>query len=219
MTSLAVDGQELLAGASLVWVVYKDTGGLYRIGSERSDCPEAEFVELSQTRFEALSLVEAGPARVTLRGTATIDGRPMIVDLSAAAGATRLELRVTGSAATDRTIMLRVQPAAPDDALAMGVAAGVVTRPLAHLYEQAGSLTNLAGRVQRIDAGGLAPRQAKADWAAIANLASALGRHTPDELSLLRAELAAANAAYAAALSGGLPPTGRLIGAEEAADV
>jgi len=135
VTSLAVDGQELLAGASLVWVVYKDTGGLYRIGSERSDCPEAEFVELSQTRFEALSLVEAGPARVTLRGTATIDGRPMIVDLSAAAGATRLELRVTGSAATDRTIMLRVQPAAPDDALAMGVAAGVVTRPLAHLYE------------------------------------------------------------------------------------
>ncbi|MCC6644610.1 MAG: hypothetical protein IT374_03435 [Polyangiaceae bacterium] len=135
LSSLAVDGAELLADASLVWVTYHDTGGLYRIGSERVDCADAEFVELQRTRFEKLSIVEAGPARVTLRGTAKLDGRPMTVDMIAAAGGASLELRVTGSAATDRTIMLRVQPSAADDALTMGVAAGVVTRPLAHHYE------------------------------------------------------------------------------------
>lgn len=135
LSSLAIDGQELLAGASLTWVVYQDTGGLYRIGSERSDCNDASFVELQRARFDTLAIVEAGPARVTLRGAAEIDGRPMVVDMMAAAGGADLALRVTGSAATDRTIMLRVQPAAPDDALTMGVAAGTVTRPLAHHYD------------------------------------------------------------------------------------
>ena len=134
LDSLAVDGTELVAGASLVWAVYSDTGGLYRIGSERPDCT-GELVEVAQVRMATLSLVDKGPARVTLRGTATIDGRPMTIDLTASASSPRLELRITGSAALDRTIMLRAQPAAPDDALVMGVAAGVITRPLTHIYE------------------------------------------------------------------------------------
>lgn len=135
LRSLVVEGTELLAGASLVWVVYSDAGGQYRIGSERPDCPDGGFVEVAQPRMESLALVESGPARVTLRGTTTIDGRPMTIDLVASAGSTRLEVRVSGSAATDRTIMLRVQPNAPDDMLVMGVPAGVVTRSLAHLYQ------------------------------------------------------------------------------------
>ncbi|HEY5944685.1 MAG TPA: hypothetical protein VIV40_04310 [Kofleriaceae bacterium] len=143
LSSLALDGTELVGGSSLVWVVYSDTGGLYRIGSERPDCSDGEFVELAQVRMQTLALAENGPARVTLRGTATIDGRPLVIDMIAAAGSPQLVLRVTGSAALDRTIMLRVQPAfgtrdapePPDDTLVMGVAGGVVTRPLAHHYQ------------------------------------------------------------------------------------
>ncbi len=135
LRSLVVDGTELLAGASLVWVAYTDAGGQYRIGSERPDCADGGFAELTRIGMDTLTLVESGPARVTLRGTATIDDRPLTIDISAAARSTRLELRVTGAAATDRTIMLRVEPAAPDDALVMGVPAGIVTRPLAHHYQ------------------------------------------------------------------------------------
>lgn len=133
--SLVVGGTELLAGASVVWIVYSDSGGQYRIGSERPDCPDGLFFEEAQVRIETLTLVEAGPARVTLRGTATIDDRPMTIDFIASAGSRQLVMRVTGSAALDRTIMLRVQPAAADDALVMGVPAGVVTRPLEHVYK------------------------------------------------------------------------------------
>ncbi|HEY8477565.1 MAG TPA: NADH-quinone oxidoreductase subunit NuoG, partial [Chloroflexota bacterium] len=39
-----------------------------------------------------------------------------------------------------------------------------VLLPLAHPYEQDGSLTNLEGRVQRVEAGGLPPREARPDW-------------------------------------------------------
>lgn len=132
LASLAVDGEPLLGGASLEWIVYSDTGGLYRIGSERADCSADEFAEIAVVRMTSLSLVESGPARAVLRGAATVDGIDVVVDFVAAAGADRLALRVTGAAPTDRTIMLRARPAG--DELAMGVAGGAVSRPLAHRY-------------------------------------------------------------------------------------
>lgn len=134
LESLQVAGDELLAGASLEWAVYADTGGLYRIGSERADCARDEFVELATVRLDTLELVEPGPARVTLRGAAAVDGQPVTVELTADAGADRLVVRVTGAAARDRTVMLRARPAAAGDELAMGVAGGAVARPLAHRY-------------------------------------------------------------------------------------
>ena len=134
LSSLSVAGEELLAGASLEWVVYADTGGLYRIGSERPDCAAETFAELETVRLGTLELVEAGPARVIMRATATVDDRAAIVELVAAAGAESLTVRVTGSAGRDRTITLRARPEATDDRLTMGVAGGVATRSLSHHY-------------------------------------------------------------------------------------
>lgn len=134
LDSLKVGEQELLAGASLEWVVYSDSGGLYRIGSERPECRDAEFVEARVVRPTSLELVEHGPARVMLRGTAIIDGLPMQIELTAGAGDERLTLKVTGSAAIDRTVSLRVRPSAPANELVMGVAGGVARRALSHVY-------------------------------------------------------------------------------------
>lgn len=134
LASLTVNGRELLSHPSLEWVVYSDTGGLYRIGSERADCTQDEFAEAFTIRLGTLELLESGPARVTLRATTTVDGIPTTVDFVAAAGDDRLIVRATGGAARDRTVMLRVWPQAAGDSLTMGVPAGVATRPLSHLY-------------------------------------------------------------------------------------
>jgi hypothetical protein len=134
LTSLVVGGDELLGAASLEWISYVDSGGLYRIGSERPDCAGAEFREAARVRIQTLEQVEAGPARVTLRGTAMLDGRAMTIEIVAEAGAERLQLRVTGTAARGRTVAVRVRPRAPEASLTMGVAGGVTTRPLEHHY-------------------------------------------------------------------------------------
>ena len=65
-----------------------------------------------------------------------------------------------------------------------------VVLPLAHLYEQGGSFTNLEGRHQGFDAGGIPPGGAekiKADWEALALLSGELGVAVPKDLRGLRA--------------------------------
>jgi NADH-quinone oxidoreductase subunit G len=64
-----------------------------------------------------------------------------------------------------------------------------VVLPLAHRYEQGGSVTNLAGRVQRLAQAGLMPRMARPDWAAVSALAQALGAQAPYELAEIRAAM------------------------------
>jgi NADH-quinone oxidoreductase subunit G len=68
-----------------------------------------------------------------------------------------------------------------------------VVLPIAHLYEQAGSLTNLEGRVQGFSAAGMPPgtpeQGARADWDALLALANELGTSLPREFKALRAHL------------------------------
>ncbi|MCC7071182.1 MAG: (2Fe-2S)-binding protein [Deltaproteobacteria bacterium] len=68
-----------------------------------------------------------------------------------------------------------------------------VVLPLAHAYEQSGSFTNLEGVAQHFDAAGLPPGRgdatARADWCALAELASELGRGVPHQLLALREQL------------------------------
>ncbi|MBV8087082.1 MAG: (2Fe-2S)-binding protein [Chloroflexi bacterium] len=52
---------------------------------------------------------------------------------------------------------------------------GEVLLPIAHPYEQGGSITNLDGTVQELRAGAPAPGEAKADWQALVDLGRALG--------------------------------------------
>src|SRR5262249_37696605 len=50
-----------------------------------------------------------------------------------------------------------------------------VVLPMAHPYEQVGSLTNLEGRVQALLAGGLPPSGVPSDWLLLAGLIEKLG--------------------------------------------
>jgi NADH dehydrogenase/NADH:ubiquinone oxidoreductase subunit G len=71
-----------------------------------------------------------------------------------------------------------------------------VVLPIAHPYEQAGSFTNLEGRVQALQAGGLPPHGTPSDWLAIAGLVEKLGGSAPRELKAIRAAMAEAHPAY-----------------------
>jgi NADH-quinone oxidoreductase subunit G len=71
-----------------------------------------------------------------------------------------------------------------------------VVLPMAHLYEQSGSITNLEGRVQVLQAGGLPPHGVPSDWLLLAGLIEKLGGSAPRDLSSIRAALAEAHPAY-----------------------
>ena len=68
--------------------------------------------------------------------------------------------------------------------------------PIAHPYEQAGSVTNLEGRVQGFQAGGLPPHGVPADWLAVSKLIEKLGGSAPGDLKTVRAALSGAHPAY-----------------------
>jgi NADH-quinone oxidoreductase subunit G len=93
----------------------------------------------------------------------------------------------TGSA---RKVIATTGPVELDDTVE-------VVLPIAHPYEQAGSLTNLEGRVQVLQAAGLPPRGVPPDWLAVADLAIHLGGTAPRGLESIRAALAEAHPAYA----------------------
>jgi NADH-quinone oxidoreductase subunit G len=84
-----------------------------------------------------------------------------------------------------------------------------VVLPLCHPYEQAGSLTSLEGRVQKLEPSGFGAPTTLPDWSALARLVQALGGQAPGDLNGIRAALAADRPSFARALSGGLPPRGR----------
>ncbi|MDP2342493.1 MAG: 2Fe-2S iron-sulfur cluster-binding protein [Deltaproteobacteria bacterium] len=85
------------------------------------------------------------------------------------------------------------------DAKAEGIPDAVdVVLPLASIYEQGGSFTNLEGLHQGFDAGGIPPgngsEKAKADFEALALLATELGNATPKDLKGLRTIFASQHA-------------------------
>jgi NADH-quinone oxidoreductase subunit G len=71
-----------------------------------------------------------------------------------------------------------------------------VVLPVAHPYEQAGSFTNLEGRVQALQAGGLPPHGVPSDWLLVAGLIERLGGSAPKDLAVIRAALAEAHPSY-----------------------
>jgi NADH dehydrogenase/NADH:ubiquinone oxidoreductase subunit G len=71
-----------------------------------------------------------------------------------------------------------------------------VVLPMAHPYEQSGSVTNLEGRVQSFHAGGLPPQGVPSDWLLLAGLIQKLGGSAPRELAAIRTALSGAHPAY-----------------------
>lgn len=85
-----------------------------------------------------------------------------------------------------------------------------VVLPLADHYEQAGSFTNVEGRHQGFDCGGVAPGGAeknKADWEALALLATELGAAMPKDLKALRAVFTSKHAFATLPANRTTPPT------------
>jgi hypothetical protein len=85
-----------------------------------------------------------------------------------------------------------------------------VVLPLASLYEQGGSFTNLEGVHQGFDAGGVPPgstEKAKADFEALALLATELGNATPKDLKGLRTIFTAQHAFSKTAQNRNVPRT------------
>ncbi len=71
-----------------------------------------------------------------------------------------------------------------------------VVLPMAHPYEQAGSLANLEGRVQLLQAGALPPLGVAPDWRIVAELAQRLGGSAPQDLQAIRVAMGDAHPAY-----------------------
>jgi NADH dehydrogenase/NADH:ubiquinone oxidoreductase subunit G len=102
-------------------------------------------------------------------------------------------------------------PAVPEGPLVLATSSPFEERqglevllPLAHPYEQAGSVTSLEGRVQKLNPGGIAPPMALADWEAVTRLANALGARAPVELAAIRAAISAEHPGYLTAMT---PPS------------
>jgi len=71
-----------------------------------------------------------------------------------------------------------------------------VVLPVAHPYETAGSFTNLEGRVQGFQPGGLPPGGVPSDWLLLAGLIERLGGSAPRELKAIREAMAEAHPSY-----------------------
>jgi NADH-quinone oxidoreductase subunit G len=94
--------------------------------------------------------------------------------------------RATGSA---RKIVMASTALPDDDTIE-------VVLPIAHPYEQVGSFTNLEGRVQPLQAGGLPPQGVPSDWMALGGLIERLGGAAPRELKLIREAMGEAHPSY-----------------------
>jgi hypothetical protein len=135
LTSLRSQGAEALAGPSLEWVRQTDSGGLYRIGSEIPECPSSHFTPDQRGGAASVDVLEAGPFRVRLRATAMLGTQPLVLELSAEAGADRLRVTATGATPRGSTTLLRVVAAQPTATVRIGAAAGVTELPLSRLFD------------------------------------------------------------------------------------
>lgn len=136
----------------------------------------------------------AGGARAILGDLAVVDaaGKDGVLSqnvetllvIGDAAHVAGFPVKDTGAA---RVIWATAQ--APEDGAGVPECVDVIL-PLADLYEQAGSFTNIEGRHQGFDCGGIPPgkgsEKAKADWELVTLLLAELGVHMPKDLKALR---------------------------------
>jgi NADH-quinone oxidoreductase subunit G len=128
----------------------------------------------------------ADPATVDQAAPGGVVARALGGDLQALLLAGRETWPALGGA---RKILMTTGPFDLDDGLE-------VVLPIAHPYEQPGTLANLEGRVQELRAGGLPPQNVPSDWMAMADLATRLGGTPPRDLGGIRRALSGAHPAY-----------------------
>ena len=127
LVSVRIDGQELLAGPSLLLRDYRDDGGLWRLGHEMPGCA---LTALAPPGAAALELREQSALRVVL----ALRGPDSVSELALQAGAAWLDLAVESGAAQGTTRTASFALAAPGPLLA-SLAGGFAERPADKLYQ------------------------------------------------------------------------------------
>ncbi len=126
-------GAELLEGPSNDVVVWKDTGGLYRLGNEIHEGGLKEIFHTTDRPVARFEVLEHGPVRIRIRAeTAWI--YPIRQELLLTQGSPRIEGRLTLRAPIETAFTLRFWTTARDGLLTMSIPYGEVTRAEQKLY-------------------------------------------------------------------------------------
>ncbi|MEI8259114.1 MAG: hypothetical protein WCJ30_25890, partial [Deltaproteobacteria bacterium] len=126
-TSLRVDDEEVLRGVGLDLVVYKDEGGLWRLGHEYRGGGFREVARASAAHC-ALAVHEAEGV-VTVTAAGPLAGLPFRRKLTLRAESPLIELHVQGIASRGHTITCRLETALHGTQLAMDTIGGHIERP------------------------------------------------------------------------------------------
>lgn len=129
LTSLEIDGQELLTGRSFLVHDYQDDGGLWRIGSEMSDC---HFQPLARsTAGESVEVLEDSKLEVRV----AFRRADVTREATLAVGDAGLSLAITTGAreTTTRTVSFALRGPA-NATFASSVPGGYAERPLQRVY-------------------------------------------------------------------------------------
>jgi hypothetical protein len=126
-------GEQLLSGPSADIVSYYDSGGMWRMGTD-----------FAGGAFREVARASSRPARLNVREVAGglevvsahhLDGMTLVRRLRFfGAGEAPLRIEVTGSAATRRTVALRVETGLRAPELVMDTPGGVIARPFRRGY-------------------------------------------------------------------------------------
>lgn len=120
-------GRARLAGVGNDLVVYRDSGGLWRMGHEYRGGTFRETERASEGSATIAAHEAHGKLRVTIRSM--LGGRPFARELWVDADSAVLRMRVTGAARARTTVTCRFAAALSAAELTMDVPGGVVVRP------------------------------------------------------------------------------------------
>ncbi len=169
LTSLLVDGAQAIAGSSVLFHDYTDTGGLWRLGNEMLGCELTAKVGDSGAP-DTLEVLDDGALEVRV----AFHTGAVTREASLGAGDTGLDIAVTTNAAEGTTRTVGFSLAVPPDAkLQTSLAGGYAERPLEALYSP-----TFWPAVAWVRAG---------DWAIALRQSTGVRMSTPGELELMAA--------------------------------
>lgn len=126
LESLALDGVELLRGPGNDLVVYRDSGGLWRMGHELRGGIFREL-ERASDRPARIRVEELG-ATLAVTVECELGGRLVVRRLWLSSASPRLRMRIEGAAARKRTLTCRFPLRSGARSLTMNVPGGVIER-------------------------------------------------------------------------------------------
>ena len=128
LTSVAIDGTEMLSGASMLVHDYHDTGGLWRTGNEMVGC---DFSPLPDpTDADTVTVIENGALGVRVEFASASSTR----EVALYANQTALDVAITTGAAQITTRTVSFALASGSSPLRTSSPAGFIERPLQRVY-------------------------------------------------------------------------------------